>query len=278
MENNRLLLIIAVLAGVFATGLAFTYINQATSNTGPVTEAGEQILVVVNDLPANHQLDPDRDLRVESVPARTFAGFAKLLFKVDQRESLRGERLGTPVAAGSPLLYSHMKMIQDTNLAPGSRALGIRVKGENLMGGLLVPGDRVDIIATYKIPRAAAAPSSSGNAAFNPNDPSSALGTIFSQLTDTSAYPDEFQSQEVLSNVRIVGVGASLGASRQQFMFDQSGSGGGGGGDRIITLEVTPEQAVELIRADAASKNNLTLLLRPNTRLPSGSTAVGDGG
>jgi Flp pilus assembly protein CpaB len=272
MENNKLLVIIAVIAGVFATGLAFTYIQSAANPGSVIVETKERVLIVRNDLPANHVIDPDRDLSVEEIPTRIFGGFARLCFKADEAESLRGERLGSPVPAGAPLQYAHMKMIQDTNLAPGTRALGIRVKSENMMGGLLVPGDRVDIIATYRLPKEATSRGAAANPSINPNDPASAIGSIFSQIADKSAYPDEFQSQEVLSNIRIVGVGASLGSSRQQFMFTGENARGGGG-DRIITVEVTPEQAISLIQADSASNNNLTLLLRPNTRTPSSGAA-----
>lgn len=281
MENNKLLVIIAVIAGVFATGLAFTYIQTATGSVKQTVESTENVLVVQTDLPANHILDPDRDFRVEKVPSQRFAGFTRLCFKADEAESLRGERLGSPVPAGTPLQYAHMKMIQDTNLAPGTRALGIRVKSENLMGGLLVPGDRIDIVATYRLPKEATSRGAAANPSINPNDPASAIGSIFSQIADKSAYPDEFQSQEVLSNIRIVGVGASLGSSRQQFMFTGEAQRGGGG-DRIITVEVTPEQAIALIQADSASNNNLTLLLRPNSRMPTatgaGSAGSTDGG
>lgn len=280
MENNKLLVIIAVVAGVFATGLAFTYIQTATGSSVTKELKQETVLIVKTDLPANHILDPDRDFIPQKVPSEQFGSFVRLCFKADEQESLRGERLGSPVPGGTPLQYAHMKLIQDTNLAPGTRALGVRVKSENMMGGLLVPSDRVDIIATYRLPKEATSAGASGGGAINPNDPASALGSIFSQLADKGAYPDEFKSQEVLSNVRIVGVGSSLGSSRQQFMFTGENQRSGGG-DRVITIEVTPEQAIALIQADSASNNNLTLLLRPNSRMPTGAnvgTVSTDGG
>jgi Flp pilus assembly protein CpaB len=265
MENNKLLLIIAVVAGIFATVLAFTYINNATSGVQTQAEPMAQVLRVVSDLPANHVLDPDRDLVVDSVPSKRFAGWVRTLYKADEKESLRGQRIAQPVAAGQPLQYADLAMIQDTNLAPGTRAMGIRVAAQNLMGGLLLPGDRVDVVATYRIPKqvpaGAAAPS------FDASNPNAALGAIFSKLTDSAAFPDEFQSVEILSNVRVIGVGGSLAGSRQQFMFNPEG-GASQSGDRIITVEVTSDQAIDLIQASTASKDTLTLLLRPPTRQP----------
>ncbi len=39
-------------------------------------------------------------------------------------------------------------------LAPGMRAMAVQVSVENTAGGFILPGDRVDIIATHQIPRA----------------------------------------------------------------------------------------------------------------------------
>lgn len=270
MENNKFLLLIAIVAGVFATALAFTYIQNTTSNIQSEKEPLERVLKVKLDLPAGHVIDPDKDLSDEFVPARTFASFVKGLVKADEKESMRGTVLGRPVPAGAFLTYADAATIPDMNLAPGTRAIGIKVKPQNLMGGLLVPGDRVDIVATYRIP----SQTNKGNApAIDTSNPQAAIGAIFSKMADQTAYPDEFKSMEILSNVRVIGIGGSMGSSRQQFMF--TGDSTSGGGDKVITLEVTSEQAVELIQAAAASKDTLTLLLRPESRLAAGSSQGG---
>ena len=56
VQSNRLMLMVAVAAGVLATILAFAYINSATSQQE--AEPSVSILFVANDLPANHVLDP----------------------------------------------------------------------------------------------------------------------------------------------------------------------------------------------------------------------------
>ena len=60
MHGNRLMLVIAIVAGILATILAFTYINAATSAAEEQEpEPQVSVLFVVNDLPANHALDPE---------------------------------------------------------------------------------------------------------------------------------------------------------------------------------------------------------------------------
>ena len=44
MENNKFLLLIAIVAGVFATALAFTYIQNTTSNIQSEKEPLERVL------------------------------------------------------------------------------------------------------------------------------------------------------------------------------------------------------------------------------------------
>ena len=66
MGGNRLMLIVAIVAGALAMVLAFTYINAATK----AAEEPEQqvpLLFVIDDLPANHLIDPAKDLRIDRV-------------------------------------------------------------------------------------------------------------------------------------------------------------------------------------------------------------------
>ena len=58
MHGNRLMLVIAVVAGVLATVLAFTYISKAKTELEPEPERKVEVLVVKSDLAANHVLDP----------------------------------------------------------------------------------------------------------------------------------------------------------------------------------------------------------------------------
>lgn len=259
MQGNRLMLVIALVAGVLATVLAFTYISSATSAVeAQEPEPQVSILFVVNDLPANHILDPENDLRVDPVGAVTSPALARAAVKSEELGSLRGLRISGPLPAGVPLLYSHLTSVQDIDLAPGSRAMSIDVKSANLMGGILVPGDRVDIIVSYRKPAEAA-----DMPAFDAQNPGNAIGAMMSQALGQAGggVPSDWEADEVLSNIRVIAIGDQLSVSRQSHMFGVAG--GGGGGSSTVTLELTPDQAKDLIRATAGGGNALTLLLRP---------------
>lgn len=255
MQGNRLMLIIAVVAGVMATVLAFTYINSATSAAEAVEpEPQVSVLFALNDLGANQQINPETDLRVDTVPLSS--GLARSAVKADERDSLRGQRLSSPLPAGVPLLYSHLAPVTDIDLAQGSRAMAIDVDAANLMGGILVPGDRVDIIVSYRKPQEL--PDLSG---ISMDDPQAAMGAIMSQVLQQSGVPSDWEAEEVLTNIRVIAIGQQLTVSRQAYMFGVAATGRGG--SSTVTLEVTLEQAKALIRATAGGTNPIALLLRP---------------
>ena len=259
MQGNRLMLIIAIVAGVMATVLAFTYINSATSAAEEQEpEPQISVLFVVNDLPANHALDPEADLREGAIGAITSPGLARSAVKADERASLRGLRISSPLPAGVPLLYSHLEAVTDVALAPGMRAMAIDVRAANLMGGILVPGDRVDIVVSYRRP---ADPADVPE--FDPQNPQAGIGAMMGQALSQvgGGVPTDWEVEEVLTNIRVIAIGSQLTFSRQAQMYGVAG--GGGGGSSTVTLEVTSDQAKALIRATAGGGNPLTLLLRP---------------
>jgi Flp pilus assembly protein CpaB len=259
MQGNKLMVVIAVVAGLMATVLAFTYINSATS---AIEEPEKQVAVlfVVNDLRANHIIDPAVDLRPEMVGIVTSAGLARSAVKAEERESLMGVMISSPLPAGVPLLYSHLTEIQDLDLKPGMRAMSINVRSDNLMGGILVPGDHVDIIVSYPV-----APEPADLPEFDMENPEAALGALMGQVTALSGAPGEWEAEEVLSNVPVLAIAGQLTFSRQAHMFGAGGPGGGAGSS-TVTLELTPDQAKNLIRTTAGGSNPITLLLRPKER------------
>ncbi len=258
MQGNKIMLAIAVVAGVMATVLAFTYINSVTSAAdAQVPEAKELVLFVLTDLPANVPLDPETHLREVEVPKSS--PLARAAVKAEERDALRGQRISSPLPAGVPLLYSHLAPVTDIDLPSGTRAMSIDVSGANLMGGILVPGDHVDILVSYmkkkdlpEIP------------VFDAADPGNAMGQLMASAlgqAGAGSVPSDWEVEEVLTDIRVIAIGESLSVSRQAHMFGMGG--GGGGGSSIVTLELTPDQSKKLIRAQAGGANKLTLLLRP---------------
>jgi Flp pilus assembly protein CpaB len=135
---------------------------------------------------------------------------------------------------------------------------------------MLVPGDHVDIMVTYQIAREAepAAPE------IDMSDPQAVLGAAFARTFAQPTDPSRWEVREVLANVRVIAIGGDLQRSRQQMLFGLSAERPVEG---VVTIEVTPEQALDLIRATAGGANPLTLLLRPPATQRGGAGA-GDGG
>jgi Flp pilus assembly protein CpaB len=232
MDNNRFILIAAVVTGITATGLAFAYLKKATVAAAPAqVESSVEILATARDLPGNTRLEPDTDVQVIKVPEETFAQLAKSAVKRTERASLRGRKIAGPLPSGTPLLYSHLAAVTDLTITPGSRAMTIPAPQI---------GPNGQISADYM--------QSIVGAAINKGMAGSGGG--------------EWEATIVLANVKVLAVGTSLQKSRTEMLFGQStdtSTGRYGGG--TVTVEVTLDEALQLIKSTAGN-NPVTLLLR----------------
>ncbi len=276
--KDRLILLIAIVAGLAATALAFVYIDSATGSTEDAAQVRTlKVLFAVDDLPANAVIDADRDLREETINIDATPGIARGAVKASDRAAVDGRPISAPLPAGVPLLYSHLTQVQDVDLGPGMRAMAITVDGENLMGGILVPGDRVDIVVSYQKEK-----TSTDVPASEDVGPEAAIGAMMGQVMDQlgqaggSSVPSRWVSEEVLTNIRVIAVGLALSGSRQAQMFGMAAGRSGGGS--TVTLELSSAQALELIRVQANGKNPLTLLLRPEDTTGEAATSTLTGG
>lgn len=277
--KDRLMLLVAVVAGLVATALTFVYLEAATSDAEDLAPVRTmQVLFTVDDLPANTVIDADKHLRSETINIDATPGIARGAVKASDRSAVDGRPISSPVPAGVPLLYSHLTQVQDVDLGPGMRAMAITVDRENLMGGILVPGDHVDLVVSYRKEAEPKAPATAEG-----QGPEAAIGAMMSQVMDQlgqgggSSIPSQWISEVVLSNVRIIAVGTALSGSRQAQMYGMAAGGGARGGS-TITLELSSAQALELIRVQAGGKNMLTVLLRPEDTSGEAATSTLTGG
>lgn len=280
--KDRLMLLVSVVAGLAATVLAFLYIRSATSQVTALEPAQTvDVLYTVTDLSTDKSIDARADLRVESVTVDDSPGLARNAVKASELDAVDGRPISVPVPAGSPLMYSYLTPVKDVELSTGMRALAINVSNENLMGGLLVPGDRVDILVSYTVviePESRPEDASTQPEADFVNDPNSAINNMMAQMMGSlggAARPGttEWVTEEVLSDVRVIAVGSALSGSRQAQMFGLASASRGS----TITIEISTADAKELIRAQANGSNPLTLLLRPeDTSREGGSRVMGN--
>jgi pilus assembly protein CpaB len=276
--KDRLMLLVAVVAGLVATALAFVYLDGAASDADDIAQVRTmEVLFTVEDLPANAVIDADRDLRVETINIDATPGIARGAVKASDRSAVDRRPISSPVPAGIPLLYSHLTQIKDVDLGPGMRAMAITVDRENLMGGILVPGDHVDLVVSYQKEEPPPTSSTAEGAG-----PEAAIGNMMNQVMSQlgqaggSSIPSKWVSEIVLANVRVIAVGTALSGSRQAQMYGMAGGSSSGGS--TITLELSADQALELIRVQANGQNPLTLLLRPEDTSGEATTSTLTGG
>ncbi len=212
------LLFTPILALIFSTvGMVFatmSYISEQRELAAvraareEAERATTEIAVVADDLLVG-QIIKSRDFRWQDWP--TDALISGYILKRDADEDeLIGSVVRSRMAEGEPLLTSR---IVDTGeqgflaavLAPGKRAVSIRLDKTNAMGGLLVPGDHVDVLLTQEN---------------DIRDP------------ETGNYRSVRASQTIIQNVRVIAIDQILDDGLSQMEnFDTA------------TLEVTGKQA-----------------------------------
>jgi len=147
-RNSRGLLPLAVVSGLVAAVLVFVALARAGDDSRPGSgAAGSTLRVVVaqQDIPARTEIGPAM-LSVVEVPGSLAVNGA-----LDSVERLVGETTRYPIAAGQQVTLAGVgPQTKDelTNVVPkGLRALSVEVDEIRGVSGLILPGDRVDVIA-----------------------------------------------------------------------------------------------------------------------------------
>jgi pilus assembly protein CpaB len=224
--------VLIVLAGGFLIAILVAVLVQASLGSKK-KEAKDstniEILVAARDLAMGKELVAG-DLKWQAWPANAvFAGAIQRQGQQAAAEAATGRMLQA-LSAGQPL---HPAMIVGegagsnflaVSLKEGMRAVAISVKAQTMAGGFVGPGDRVDVIVTYKV-----------------------------KIKDKNnmavkAMIDQYASETVLENVRVMA--ADQKAIRQEDKAKVA---------RTVTLEVTAEQAEKLTLASELGDLKLAL-------------------
>jgi pilus assembly protein CpaB len=186
------------------------------------------VLTAARSLPAG-TLMRDEDFAKRAIPLADIpAGAVK--DTAEQRAELRGALLRRYLDAGNILRQGDILHPRDRGflaavLSPGARAISLNVDAETGNGGLIWPGDRIDVILTQQL--------------------------------DVKDAPlaKRFVGEVVLSDVRVVAVDQSIAQGAVA-----NGDNTTGRVARTVTLEVTPQQAERAAVADRLGK--ITLAIR----------------
>jgi len=149
--SNRSLLLLALIAGLVAAVVVFVAVNNGSDDDkGVSTPGGEGVAVVVanQDISVGTEITADM-VKVVEVPSG-------LLVKNAITESTLaiGQTARFPISQGQQLVRASFGVQADEDglayvVPRGMRAMAISVEEVTAVGGLLLPGDRVDVIAVF---------------------------------------------------------------------------------------------------------------------------------
>lgn len=225
--------VLIVLAGGFVIAILVAVLVQASLSDKKQEEVVVQnieILVATKPLKVGSEIT-ETDVKWQEWPAgMMFEGAIQRTGDIAAHEALQG-RLTERVAAGQPL---HKSMTVDVDkgnmlaaaLRPGYRAVGIRVPAQTVAGGLIGPGDNVDVILTYELTR-----------------------------TGSSTIARKYGTETILENVRVLGIDTKSVAQDLQAEDKKRKSTS----RMTVTIEVDAVGAEKMALAEAMGDIKLSL-------------------
>jgi len=235
-SGNRRTLIIAIVFGLLA---AFLVYRAVSGGSGSGSGGGDvPVLVARQDIPARTVLT-DSMLTMSHVPAKL-----KLATTLTDIKSASGKVARQQIAAGEQVLSSRLvNSAKDLDFAGqvpnGFRAVSIEADEVSVTGGLINPGDFVDVVGVFQV-----------------ND--KGVDGIF------ATKPGGEASGRVVSATLLQGVQVLAIAQDSALPEDQSGGGKvpaakSNATARSVTLAVSPDDAARLTLADQMGTLRLAL-------------------
>ncbi|MBX7190620.1 MAG: Flp pilus assembly protein CpaB [Sandaracinaceae bacterium] len=226
-------LLVAIAAAVVGLVLVVFYMQsfEAEASGGDPTI----ILVARQNIPLGAQLDPATMLAERVIPAAYVENRHVRAAEVDR---IRGIRVVSGVRAGEALLWTDLATMSDSArdlsslVRSGMRAITIQANQTETFGGLLRPGDRVDVLLTLDRP--------------TPNSPEPERVTV-----------------PLLQSLIVLAAGQDTGMIQRASQQQQPGRAQP---MQNVTLSATVEQAQMI--AFASQRGRLALVLRNPDDIP----------
>lgn len=234
--KNKMALVVAVLLGLVSLAGVNKYVKDKENELrGDVNEV--DVLVAKDDLDKGTELTDDT-VKTGKVPQRYLLR-EMVKDTTGDRKAYIGKILLEPVKKDQYLLTSYFNLgdIRDSlerRISPGNRAVTVRVDDTSGFAGLLHPGAYVDVLGTFDV------------------EVKLLLGTqVAEQETVT-------KTLTVLRQKPVLAVGKQLGTTG--IAEEASSPTSGESESTTVTLEVSPQEAQELIYAQ--NKGKISLVLR----------------
>lgn len=248
---------LALVVGVATSYTVYQYVNRVSQEAKPVPMA--QVVTAARAIPARTVITGDM-LRITQVPAVT-----KLPLAVADPSQVSGKVTKLPISSGEQVLTD--KVFGDrveSGLAfvvpPGKRAVAVAVNEIVGSGGLIVPGDNVDVVVVFdlKAPpqgQQQPAPSASTSTTAKPSQQPEAVAQYILQNVEVMAV-----AQKVEGDTPVQSGGAGNLLPGKTPASPQPQQAATQPDAHTVTLAVSPDEATRLVLAE--DKGRIRLVLR----------------
>ena len=221
--NKNFALIIAMLLGVVAVALMFSYIKKSIDAKTSGWDMAS-VLVAAEDLPAG------TTLTAQNTAARSYPSkyVSDRTIEPSQAQLVIGSELLTPAERGKPILWTDVKPLTEVrnglsaDLQPGTRAVTVPVTQLSSFVGMLRPGMRVDVLWTGEEsfftppPPPEPAPEAAEGKAPDAASVQAQMAAMQSKGAAQAAAGKERKTLLLLQDVPVVAIGDQRNAARLQ--------------------------------------------------------------
>lgn len=151
-RSNRLILVLAVIAAAIAGILVFAALRSSGGSDNTASGSDVNVVVATRDLPADTQLKADMlDVKTVSSSLALEGSFTDSTGVIDKHIKyplLKGEQITETNLGETPAKNEQLSI--SLIVPEGMRAVAVNTSEVSLVGGNLLPGDRVDLIAIFE--------------------------------------------------------------------------------------------------------------------------------
>ena len=254
----------AIALGALTSFLAWRYVDQASQQATQKVEMTPVVVANVH-IPARSVITPDL-VRVQQVPAET--AHVQAVHSLDE---VVGKVARTELVADEAILSSRLYLQRgESGLAfmipDGMRAISVGFTELIGSGGMVVPGDHVDVIGIFDARGPIATPS-----------PTPGSAPVATQTADPKADQNTTLATIVLQNVQVLAVAQHLEGEDAGAKKDQGGLSVPGAqsqqppasqqraeppaqpGAKTATLALSPQDALKMVLAEEKGRIRLAL-------------------
>jgi len=185
-KANRRFIMLAVILGLLGAILVYVAFSRTKSTTGGVTENSVAVVVARQDIPARTKITASMvEVRLLSTDVRSNLGYTDVGAVVNKTTrfpiSANEQILPNKVVDVSPAAAASSRSLAFV-VPTGLRAMAVTVKPVSTAGGLVLPGDYIDILGVFSV-----------DFFTSPSDPTA------KQKVDNYVSSTLFQAKEVLA-------------------------------------------------------------------------------